>query len=142
MLARYGARWGVTEAADIAATPLYFIFSSLILLAATPLTNTLIRRHEAQADSFGLEVAREPDGFAETAMISGEYRKLLPTPIEEALIYNHPAPATRIRHAMAWKAAHLAELPADQRGILRPPSASSMPPSASTTPAAASGVQR
>jgi STE24 endopeptidase len=144
MIARFGGRWGVSGPADLAAVPVYFLIVTLMMLVATPITNTQIRRHEIQADIFGLDAAREPDGFAETAMQLSEYRKLEPGPVEEALFFDHPSGSNRIHRAMAWKAAHLAELSEAQRGMVGPlpASASSIPKSASPAPAAASNVQR
>jgi STE24 endopeptidase len=144
VIERFGGRWGVSGPADLAAVPVYFLIVTLLLLAATPITHTLIRRHEIQADIFGLDAAREPDGFAQTAMQLSEYRKIEPGPIEEALFFDHPSGSNRVHRAMAWKAAHLAELPEAQRGMVRPlpASASSIPASASPAPAAASNVQR
>lgn len=109
MLARYGARWGVTEVSDPAATPLFLALASLAFVVLTPVTNTLIRVNESDADAFGLEVAREPDGFARAAVKLGEYRKLEPTPLEEAIFFDHPSGRTRVRMAMDWKARHLAD---------------------------------
>ncbi len=144
LIARWGGSWGVHGPADLAAVPAYFLVVALIMLVTTPVTNTLIRRHEIQADVFGLDASREPDGLAQTAMQLSEYRKIEPGPIEEALFYDHPSGSNRVHRAMAWKAAHLAELPEAQRGMARPvpASASSMPASASPAPAAASNVQR
>ena len=144
VIARFGGRWGVSGPTDLAAVPVYFLIVTLMMLAATPITNTLIRRHEIQADIFGLDAAREPDGFAQTAMQLSEYRKIEPGPIEEALFFDHPSGFNRVHRAMAWKAAHLAELPEAQRTMVRPlpASASSIPASASPAPAAASTVQR
>ena len=142
LIARYGHAWGVTGASDLAAVPLYYLIAAALSLVATPITKTLIRRHEIQADAFGLDAAREPDGFAATAMQLSEYRKIEPGPIEEALFFDHPSGRTRVHMAMVWKAAHLAELAPAQRGFLRPPSATTMPPSASTDPTAASNDHR
>ena len=50
-----------------------------------------------------------------TAMQLSEYRKIEPTALEEILFFDHPSGRTRVTMAMAWKAKHLAELPADQR---------------------------
>ena len=80
-------------------------------MLATPLTNSIIRTNEAEADIFGLNAAREPDGFATTALKLSEYRKLDPTPWEEFVFYDHPSGRSRIFMAMRWKAEHLKELP-------------------------------
>jgi STE24 endopeptidase len=110
ILARWGSRWGVTGPADPAATPVYVILMTLYLLAMTPALNTMVRTFESEADAFGLDAAREPDGFALTAMKLSEYRKIEPGALEEAIFFDHPSGRTRVRMAMEWKAKHLAEL--------------------------------
>ena len=118
VLGRYGERWGVTSVADPAVAPLFSIILSLYGLAIGPLMNNIVRYNESDADAFGLEAAREPDGFAMTAMQLSEYRKIEPTALEETLFYDHPSGRTRVKMAMEWKAKHLAELPANERGAI------------------------
>ena len=125
LLARHGDRWGVKDVSDPASLPLLAIIASLALFALTPLTNSLTRWNEIEADRLGLDAAREPDGFATVAMRLSEYRKLQPHPLEEAIFFTHPSGANRARLAMEWKSRHLAELPPEKRGILRP---SPLPP--------------
>ena len=36
-----------------------------------------------------------------------EYRKIEPSPLEEALFFDHPSGATRVRGAMQWKKDHV-----------------------------------
>jgi STE24 endopeptidase len=36
-----------------------------------------------------------------------EYRKIEPGPLEEALFFDHPSGATRVRMAMQWKKDHV-----------------------------------
>jgi STE24 endopeptidase len=109
IVARWGAAWGLRGVDDVGAYPVYAIVLSICGLILTPITNSIIRTNESEADAFGLDVAREPDGFALTAMKLSEYRKIEPGPIEEMLFFDHPSGATRVRMAMAWKAKHLAE---------------------------------
>jgi Zn-dependent protease with chaperone function len=111
MLARWGARWGVRGTDDPAIAPLFSIVLAVYLLAMTPVLNTLIRFNESEADAFGLDAAREPDGFASIAMKLSEYRKIEPGKWEERLFFDHPSGRTRVRMAMEWKARHLGELP-------------------------------
>lgn len=108
-LARCGAGWGVRGIADPAGLPLLILLMSVYSLALTPVSNTFIRVNEAEADIFGLNAAREPDGFAATAVKLSEYRKLDPGPIEEFLFFDHPSGRARIHMAMQWKAEHLDE---------------------------------
>lgn len=104
---RYGERWGIESAADPAGFPLLVALFSTFFFLATPVTNTIIRVQEVEADMFGLNAARQPDGFAEVALKLGEYRKLDPGPIEEALFYDHPSGRQRILMSMRWKAAQV-----------------------------------
>ena len=104
---RWGDKWGVRGIADPAGLPLLaWIFSTLLFLA-TPLLNTVVRVTEREADAFGINTSREPDGMAKVALKLGAYRKLDPTPLEEFIFYDHPSGRARIRMAMDWKAANL-----------------------------------
>lgn len=101
-------RWGIRSVADPAGMPLLFSVIGFIFLVATPISNNIIRFHELQADMFGLNAAREPDGFAESAILLSEYRKMDPSPLEEWFFYDHPSGYARIHMAMVWKAHHMA----------------------------------
>lgn len=107
LIARYGTRWGVRDLADPASLPVLGILIALFALLATPLINSLIRHNESDADAFGLNAAREPDGFALTAMKLSEYRKIEPGALEEMLFYDHPSGAARVRMSMQWKRDHV-----------------------------------
>jgi len=103
--ARWGTRWGVRGIDDPAGLPLLALIFSAYLLLLTPLLNTYVRSTEGAADAFGLNAARQPDGFATIALKLAEYRKLDPGPLEELLLFDHPSGRSRIRMAMQWKAA-------------------------------------
>jgi len=107
--ARWGEWWGIEGISDVAGLPLLGAVFSIFFLLATPVMNTYIRVNEAEADIFGLNAAREPDAFAETALKLGEYRKLDPGPFEEWFFFDHPSGRSRIEMAMRWKAEHLGE---------------------------------
>jgi STE24 endopeptidase len=102
--ARWGRRWGVRGIGDVAGLPLAVLLLSAFFFVMTPMVNTIIRSHESEADIFGLNAARQPDGFAEAALKLGEYRKLAPGPVEEWIFFDHPSGRTRILMAMQWKA--------------------------------------
>ena len=104
---RWGARWGLRGIDDPAGLPLLSLIFTLYFFLLTPLLNTYVRTNEAAADIFGLNAARQPDGFALIALKLAEYRKLDPGPLEELLWYDHPSGRARIRVAMQWKAAEL-----------------------------------
>jgi STE24 endopeptidase len=103
----FGGSWDVREIADPAGLPVAMALVNFFFLIATPVTNTITRTLEAQADIFGLNTARQPDGFATVTLKLSEYRKLDPSPLEEFVFYDHPSGRSRIFMAMRWKAEHL-----------------------------------
>jgi len=108
MLARRGERWGVRGIADLAGLPLFVAVLTVFVFLALPVLRTYVRVNEAEADIFGLNAAGEPDGFAETALLLSDYRKMAPGPVEEWIFFDHPSGRNRILMAMRWKAEHLA----------------------------------
>jgi STE24 endopeptidase len=104
MLARWGARLKLEGRDDPAALPLAVIAFSIFMFFATPLNNSIVRQAEAEADAFGLNAAREPNGFAMSAMRLSTYRKIRPGPLEEVIFYDHPSGYTRVHNAMLWLA--------------------------------------
>jgi STE24 endopeptidase len=106
-LGRWGDRWQIHGVGDPAVLPLVALVASLFFFALTPLVNTFIRTQEHEADLYGVNASRQPDGFAQAALHLAEYRKLSPTPLEEALFYDHPSGRNRIHRAMQWKAENL-----------------------------------
>ena len=105
-LARWGEKWDVRGIGDVAVLPWATIVFSLYFFLLTPVTNTISRTMEFEADLYGLNAAGQPDGEANVDMLLGEYRKLDPGPIEEFIFYDHPSGRTRITAAMRWKAEH------------------------------------
>ena len=103
----WGVRWGVRSIADPAGLPLLALIFGTLLFLATPFLNTTVRATEREADAFGINTSREPDGMAKVALKLGAYRKLDPTPLEEFIFFDHPSGRARIRMAMDWKAANL-----------------------------------
>jgi STE24 endopeptidase len=106
-LARWGQNWGLRDITDVAVVPLAVLILSVYFLLVTPVSNTITRTMEYEADMYGLNAARQPDGEAEIDLKLGEYRKLDPGPVEEFIFFDHPSGRTRITAAMRWKAEHL-----------------------------------
>ncbi len=105
-LARWGESWGIRGITDVAVLPLATIGLSAYFFLMTPVTNTITRTMEFEADMYGLNSARQPDGEANVDLMLGEYRKLDPGPVEEFIFFDHPSGRTRITAAMRWKAEH------------------------------------
>ena len=104
---RWGQRWDVRGIADPAGFPLLMLIFLTFAFLMTPVLNSITRITEREADQFGINASREPDGTAKVALRLGAYRKLDPTPLEEFIFFDHPSGRARIQMAMDWKAAHL-----------------------------------
>ena len=103
MQRRWATRWGTTGISDIAMLPAFFMAITVIGLLSTPITNTMTRTQEFEADMYGLNAAQQPDGEAQIDIKLGQYRKMEPTPAEEFIFFDHPSGYTRIHAAMLWK---------------------------------------
>lgn len=110
--------WQLQGIADPAGLLVAMALFSTFELAATPAISTIIRANEAEADAFGLAIARQPDGFAYAAVQLSEYRKMKPGRIEEFVFYDHPSGYDRIHRAMEWKKENLAECAARESAAL------------------------
>lgn len=111
---RYGERWDVRGIDDPAGWPLVVALLSVYLFALTPVLNSMVRTAEMESDLYGLNAARQPDGFAATAMKLSSYRKIEPHWLEELIFYDHPSGYTRVHTAMQWKAENLVLYTASQ----------------------------
>ena len=105
LLRRHGAAWGLKGVGDVAGFPLLIAVFSVFLFVATPISNTMVRTQEIEADRFGLNLSREPNGMAEADLKLTEYRKPEPGPIEEFVFFDHPSTRHRIHDAMQWREA-------------------------------------
>lgn len=105
-LRSWGQNWDVRNVGDTAGLPLFAALLSIYFLVATPVTNSIIRVHEAEADNYGINVSGQPDGFARVAMRLSEYRKISPGPLERFVFYDHPSGRDRVHMAMLWKSEH------------------------------------
>ena len=85
---------------------------------AEPVTNSMTREAEHEADIFGLNAVRKPDAFATAMLKLSTYRKLDPGKWEEIVFYDHPSGRSRIDTAMRWKKEHIRD--ADIRDTVSP----------------------
>jgi Zn-dependent protease with chaperone function len=109
--ARWGETWQIRGIGDTAVVPLVVLLVAIFIFVLNPVFNTFTRAQEHEADMFGLNASRQPDGMAQAAIHLGEYRKMNPGPIEEWIFYDHPSGRQRIHDAMVWKAENLQPAP-------------------------------
>jgi STE24 endopeptidase len=106
-LKRWGEKWNIRGIGDTAVLPLVVLWVLIFGFVVTPILNTHTRTEEGEADMYGLNASRQPDGFAQAAIHLGEYRKMNPGPLEEWIFFDHPSGRKRIYAAMRWKAENL-----------------------------------
>lgn len=107
LLRRWAGSTGVSRVDDVAGLPVLAAAFSVFFALATPLQNTITRVQEIEADRFGLNLSREPHGFAEAQLRLVEYRKADPVAVEEFVFFHHPSTRHRIHDAMRWREAML-----------------------------------
>ncbi len=110
-LQRWGEKWQIRGVGDTAVLPLVLLLASIFGFVFTPIDNTFTRTQEHEADMYGLNTSRQPDGFAQAAIHLGEYRNMSPGPVEEWIFFDHPSGHNRIYDAMRWKAENLKLFP-------------------------------
>ena len=108
----------------MAVLPLAALLLSIFFFVITPIGNTWTRTEEYEADIFGLNAARQPDGEAAVDLKLSECRKLDPGPLEEFVFYDHPSGRTRITAAMRWKKENMNQL--DEPSVRVAPETTSM----------------
>ena len=94
--------------------PVFMVVISVIGLLAQPVTNSLTRIGESEADAYSLATVGEPDALASALVKTAEYRYPRPAKLEEVLFYTHPSVEKRVRAAMEWKAANKGATPPPQ----------------------------
>jgi STE24 endopeptidase len=86
--------------------PVFAVVGSVLGLIITPITNTITRVGETEADIYSLETVNEPEALASALVKTAEYRYPRPSVLQEALFYTHPSVEKRVLQAMEWKATH------------------------------------
>lgn len=101
----WGARWGVTSMADLAAMPLLVAALSLVGLLGQPLTNVMSRGMEHESDVYALEITRDNDAGARAFLELARGNKSDPEPAGwvKWLLYTHPPLGERIRFAQGYR---------------------------------------
>jgi STE24 endopeptidase len=106
LVVRAGESGRIAGIADPAGIPVLSVILATLGLLATPITSTLTRLQESDADRFSLEHAHEPDGLSKALVKTIAYRASSPSELEEAIFYDHPSVERRVHRAMVWKAEH------------------------------------
>lgn len=109
LLARFGARWGITGQRDWAFLVLLLLVGSLLSFVAEPIANSFSRAEEHAADVYGQEamhglIADPQRTGAETFQLLGEQSLTDPTPspFVEFWTFSHPSISARKAFAAGY----------------------------------------
>jgi Zn-dependent protease with chaperone function len=98
LLARFGARMGFRELADIASLPMLMLLLTLFSLVITPAALAFSRYHEREADRFALELTHD-NRHAATAFVALQQENLaVPRPGRLYTLFraSHPSLGERV----------------------------------------------
>jgi STE24 endopeptidase len=105
-LASLGLTWGVRffgfqGPADIASLPVLFLIVGIYSLITMPLGNGFTRWRERKADEYAIRTTRNGPAFASamTRLANQNLSEIDPDPLEEFLLFSHPALKKRIQMA-------------------------------------------
>ncbi len=104
LINKYGDKWKMNSIQDITSLPLIVFLFTFYFFILTPVTNSITRVVEIEADNYGLNAARQPDAFASLMLKSADNHKVDPGYWEEIIFFDHPCRKQRILSAMIWKA--------------------------------------
>ena len=105
LLARFGGRWNVHAAGDLAAIPLLFAVLMGVNYLGAPVANAISRGVEHEADVFALEITHDNDAGARSFLKLAEGNRSDPEPAGwvKLLLFTHPPLGDRIRFALDYK---------------------------------------
>jgi STE24 endopeptidase len=100
---RYQHRFGFTELADVASLPLVALLVSVSSFALDPLSHSVSRYMERQADLFGLQAAPHPEAALSVfkKFETLDLAEVDPPPFIEFWLYSHPSLKHRLEAARA-----------------------------------------
>jgi STE24 endopeptidase len=104
-IARWGSRWGVRGGSDPAAIPWLMLIVTLVIMLLEPITNSISRYHEHEADKFGLELTHLNEPMATSFIKLAEDSKInpYPHPFIEFWRYSHPSIGRRVEFVLEYK---------------------------------------
>lgn len=106
LVRRFGTRWQVTRFQSVGGIAILWLLFVAWSFVSEPITNAYARVQESQADAYGLNLSRSPEGMAEFMIHDADIARLKPTLLDVILFYDHPSDVSRVENAMRWRAAH------------------------------------
>lgn len=106
------ARWGkelkMTDARNIQSLPLFFMILSMLLFAASPLTNLASRYQETRADRYAIEMTKNPEAAITSfqELTRSGLSQVNPPLLVKIFRYSHPSMLDRISKLEEYEIEH------------------------------------
>ncbi len=104
LIRRFGQVWKIETATETSAIAVFWLAFLAWGFLSQPAMDAFSRWQEARADTYGLNLSREPNGMAEFMIHNADTQTLNPSPVEVFLLYDHPSDRSRVEAAMRWRA--------------------------------------
>ena len=97
--------FGFSNAYEIAALPLLFLYLSIYGLITSPISNIFSRKYEWEADTYALETTRDKEAFISSMekLADQNLAEKTPNRIIEFLFHSHPSITKRIEFARNYE---------------------------------------
>lgn len=111
VIKRRGRELKISNIADIRSLPLFFIVTSMLLFAASPLTNLISRYEETRADRYAINMTKNPEEAIASfqKLTRSGLSQVNPPLLVKIFRYDHPPMLDRIVMLENYEAKHLYE---------------------------------
>jgi Zn-dependent protease with chaperone function len=105
---RFGKELKITDVRDIRSLPLFFMILSILLFAASPLTNLASRYEESRADRYAIEMTKNPEAAITSfqELTRSGLSQVNPPLLVKIFRYTHPSMLDRISKLEEYEVEH------------------------------------
>ncbi|GIN73989.1 metalloprotease [Bacillus sp. J14TS2] len=98
-LARRGKAWKVEKMSNLSSLPVFLLITSVLLFAASPLTNMVSRYQESRADTYAVEMTQDKAAGIESfqSLTKAGLSQVNPPLLVKLFRYGHPTMLERIK---------------------------------------------
>jgi STE24 endopeptidase len=105
---RFGKELKISSVTDIRSVPLFFLILSMLMFAASPLTNLVSRYEETRADRYAINMTKNPDAAITSfqALTRAGLSQVNPPLLVKIFRYDHPSMLDRISMLEEYELQH------------------------------------
>ncbi|WP_284037489.1 M48 family metallopeptidase [Neobacillus sp. 114] len=110
-VARFGKELKISDTKDIRSLPLFYMIISMLLFASSPLSNFVSRYQETRADTYAIEMTKNPDAAITSfqELTRNGLSQVNPPMLVKIFRYTHPPMLDRISKLEEYEVKHRTE---------------------------------